>query len=311
MTSPLSELAPETWSRLLEARERQNSYAPPAKLVRKLGQSTLIECIGISQAGKSTIMQVAESLTSTPESPIRLVRAGGASTRFARGDDDTDIYRFTDPDTPRDAAMRDALDRFEHGRVVQYFITPGDNPEAYWTEPADYASDSQRPTVFMKDIFPQGLANFERIFPRTQRVYVVRERKWSDTLIERFGSRNELTRRACEATESLEWALDQDDTTMHWLINRAAPSADNGIVLSDDAAARPEALAYIPGGAAAQELIDMVRDDFSAQDPAYTERARRIAQETLYVARSFLPFASHADLGVAIDPEFTQPNQPT
>ena len=241
-------LSQEAQRRIEKTKALQNNYQPNAEIADQLNEKILIMIVAPAVMGKSAVMKEAEKIAGN------FKRVPVFTTRQARADDDTDMFRVH---PHSETTIDQILTKIEERSVVQYMVHPTLGT-FYGTELQDYPAEyNMLPTI---SNVVEHLRNLP--FKRTITIGLIAEpQTWVRWFNERYPEQTEeRSKRTQEAITSLSWLLEQPEDSILWLIN------------NDD---------KLPETAA--QLITI-----SKKQQEETTEARELAQACLQVARTFI-----------------------
>jgi guanylate kinase len=205
-------LSPAVAARLMQVGANQISYKPNDSIAQQLKQKNLVMFVGPAAVGKSFLMN------RIIEQDIDFGRVSVFTTREARSDDESGMFRYIPHD---DAHISLLLDKIEAGEVVQYAVHPTSG-RIYGSEVTDYAKSFNMLATL------SGIVNTLRLLP-FQTTNVIGLAVNPDIWLSRFYGRyvepsEEQHKRLLEAVVSLQWLLNPSNNHQKiiWVDNTSA-----------------------------------------------------------------------------------------
>lgn len=197
-----------TINQLLGYKALENTYVPNSpNILNALGTKTLVQLVGPTASGKSTLMDAVEA----GFDDFSVVGTG--TTRAPREGDHLTRYHYIEHS---DRELQTLFAMIDNKELIQYYVTPKPPYYVYWSELQDY-----RFTNNIGDYFSSVINNFLRYgFKQTIPVSITREvTPWIDAVNVRFPVGNpERLSRLEEAASSISWSLEQHDDKHAWIL---------------------------------------------------------------------------------------------
>ncbi|HSX43594.1 MAG TPA: hypothetical protein VLF59_05945 [Candidatus Saccharimonadales bacterium] len=221
-------LSPETQAQIARLADEQDRYRPEPSVTEHISDKDIVMVVGVSGAGKNTVMQAASELDP------RFRVAGNLTNRSPRPDDDPAVYRYY-PHT--DAGVHQLMERIHRSELVQYAVNDHSG-QIYGSDANCYQAEFN-----LKDVFSSAVEDFRRIGFRQARAItlVTRAAIWQPWFDTRFplGHKDRPARQA-HAVESLTWSLGQPEDSHYWVENIAGHPKAAGQAIIDIALDRSQ-----------------------------------------------------------------------
>lgn len=192
--------------RLSKAVAHQTSYRPNDDIAKQMQEKTLVMLVSPAAMGKSYLIK--RATLAAPD----LSQVSVFTTRGPRPDDDPGMFRSL----LTDKLVSELLDKIENGNVVQYAIHPTHHT-IYGSEISDYRSKYNLLAML------SGAVETMRTLPFGSTVtigLITNPATWHHRFDAKFPPNHpERAKRLQEAVLSLEWLIDQPNSSLQWLVN--------------------------------------------------------------------------------------------
>jgi hypothetical protein len=198
-----------------QLRDLSIGYAPNHEELTGLNSKELVMAVGPFLVGKTTTMEVAETLD--PE----FKRVVGFTTRLRRPGESEGVYDFIPHDVPH---LEKLKSRAQAGDLAQFVVHPT-NGNIYGAD-----VDSFRGRYSMLDTLPESVGRYAALpFHDTHIIGLATPPSiWADRFAARSqsGAIDTLQGRLREGIDNIEWSLDQGDN-LRWIVNGPRPVEDS------------------------------------------------------------------------------------